>query len=470
MEEQFDLIIIGGGAAAFAAAIKASEFGAKVAMVERGALGGTCVNVGCVPTKFLLTAGERVHAANTSPSHFRGLGTSAGPTGWPELIKRKNEIVSGERQSKYADVLASYPNVKLYENSAAFVSDTEVRVGDDILTAPRFLIATGASTRVPPIPGIETVPYLTNVDALELPELPQSIIVVGGRAMGLEFAQMFARFGSEVTLLQRGPQILTGAEPEVAEILRTALEAEGIRIVTGVTTTGVRGDDGNVTIAANVEGQETSFSAAKLLVATGRHPNTADLELEKAGLRVNNQGAVVVDEHMLTSNGRIWAAGDVTGEPMLETVAAKAGSIAAHNAFSASKKTLDLTVVPKAVFTDPSVASVGLTDAEAQKLENVSCSCRSISFDLVPKAKIVGRTDGVIKMVTDARTKRILGIHICSALAHELIHEATIIVKYKLTTDDVIDTIHVFPTLSESLKLVAQSFTKDISKMSCCVE
>lgn len=468
MEIKYNLVVIGGGAAAFAAAIKATEFGGKIAMIEKGKLGGTCVNVGCVPTKYLLEAARKYYESKTDS--FAGVISPGSELDYQALLRQKNAIVKHEQQSKYSDVLDAYDNITLISGRAEFVDSSTIQVGEDSIKADKFVIATGSSAHAAPIPGLEKIKYLTNIEALDLSSLPKSLIIIGGRAVALEFAQIFARLGTKVTLLQRSAKILPEAEPEISEALRGYLSDEGIDILTGVKTQTIDNQDGNVVAKLLIDNEVREIKAEKLFMATGRTANSADLKLEKAGVEMDKKGFVVVNDEMRTNVEHILAAGDVVGNPMLETVAAKEGSIAGFNAMSGlKKKVMDYRAIPQAVFTDPAVAAVGLTDAEVNEI-GVTCNCRTLPMENVPKARLIQNTKGLIKIVANAQTEEILGVHILSPLAHELIHEATLAIKYKLTLDDLIDTVHVFPTLSESLKIAAQSFKRDITKMSCCVE
>ncbi len=462
--EKYDLIILGSGAAAFGAAIKAVDLGAKVAMIEKGTIGGTCVNVGCVPSKHLLLVGEINYYRNHGHT---GLDVRT-TLDFAGTINEKREIVEGLRNGRYIKVIDSL-GITLIKGKAAFVSKNEVNVNGKILQADKFVIATGSSPHIIPIEGIDKVDYLTNVEAMELPELPGSMIVLGGRALGLEFAQMFSHFGTKVTVLQRSPRIIPEEETIISDYLKTYLEEEDIKIQTNVILKSVRKEKGNIVVSAIVGGEKMEFEAEKLLMSTGRRPNTADLGLEKAGVKVDKNGAIIVNEEMRTTSSNIWAAGDVVGEPMLETVAGKEGAIAGENALAKKGKKIDFSAVPHAVFTIPQVASVGLTEKQAEE-KGITCRCSTIPMELVPKALLANDTRGLIKMVIDAKTERILGVHILASLAAEMIHEGVFTVKYGMTIDDIIDTVHVFPTMTEAVKLVAQSFRKDISKMSCCAE
>ncbi len=463
VETSYDLIILGGGATAFASALKAAEIDAKVVMIERGVIGGTCVNVGCIPSKNLLGIGELIH--DCLNKKLDGQSFQSMKFDFRKIIQDKDDLVQKLRNQKYADVLKSMPNTEFIVGNAKFRSRNEIDVNGKILKAKNILIATGSSAAVPPIKGIDKVDYLTNIEALSLEEKPDSMIIIGGRALGLEFAQMYSRLGTKITLLQRSDRIIPEEEPEISDAMRSYLEEEGIEIHTGVKIQSVRNDgEEKVVLASGLE-----FRAEKLLMATGRRPNTADLALENAGVLTSESGAVVVDDEMRTNVQNIFAAGDVIGEPMLETVAAKEGSIASSNALFGTHKKIDLSAVPHAVFTSPQVASVGMTEKESTEKYG-SCSCKTLLMADVPKAAVVNRTKGLIKMVVEPKTQRIIGVHILSDLAADIIHEAVLAVKHRLTVDDIIDTVHVFPTMSESIKLVATSFKKNVKQLSCCVE
>jgi|SRR5579884_2061402 mercuric reductase len=470
--KNFDLIILGQGSAAFAAAIKANEMNVKTAMigweVTKGAtLGGTCVNVGCVPSKNLITMGNLFY--QTIMQEFDAIRYSKTEFDFKRAIEIKNELVKRFRRDKYADVLKGLDNVEFIHGYGRFVSKNEVVVGKSSLSSKKFLIATGARAKVLQLNGMDKIDYLTNEEALDLEELPESMIVLGGRALGLEFAQMYSKFGTKVTVLQRSNRILPDHEPEISSLLEGYLKDEGIDIRTGVELKNVSKKGKKKIVRYTFKGGEKEVEAEKLLFATGRIPNTDGLDAHKAGVRLTPQGFVSVNDEMHTSASNIWAAGDVIGEPMLETVAAKEGSIAVDNAFANGHKKINLVEVPRAVFTYPEVASVGLTDSQANGL-GVKCACGVLPLDLVPKSHIIGDTRGLIKLVVERKTKRVVGVHILSPHAADLIHEGALIVKFKLTIDDIIDTVHVFPTLSEGIKLAAQSFYHDVSKMSCCTE
>ena len=472
MSTSYELIILGQGSGAFAAAIKANELGVKTAMVGANAtkgtvIGGTCVNVGCVPSKRLITVGTLFH--NATDNSFEGIHYSKGKLNFKQVIQQKDELVRRFRREKYAKVLKNLDKVSYFKGFGRFVSKEEVKVGNESLTGDKFLIATGAKANVPKLKGIEKVHYLTNEEALSLRELPESMCVIGGRALGLEFAQMYAQLGTDVTVLQRSNRILPDGEPEVSQVLTEHLKDMGIAIHTNVSLNWVGKKDSRQIVNASVNGESFNVSCEQLLFATGRTPNTSHLDLPRAGVETNEHGFIVVNEEMQTSAPHIWAAGDVIGEPMLETIAAKEGAVAVGNAFGQDRKKIIFDEVPSAVFTYPEVANVGLTEAQAEE-RGIKCSCTVLPLDLVPKASVIGETRGVVKLVINRETKQILGLHMVAPHAADIIHEGVLSVKFKLTIDNIIDTVHVFPTLSEGIKLAAQSFYKDVGQLSCCTE
>lgn len=467
MLRRYDLIILGGGSAAFAAAIKASEIGLEFAMIENGAIGGTCVNVGCIPSKHLLEVGDLFYY---SMNHgFNAVKAAKLSLNFPAAIKQKDDLVGGLRKRKYADVIGGLPGADFIQGRGAFTSKNQIKVNHKTLTAKKFVIATGSSPQVVPIKGIDKVKYLTSNEALKLRKLPESMIIIGGRSVGLEFAQMYAHFGTRVTVLQRGPRILPEDEPEISEELTRSLRNEGIAIYTNVVIHELSEKNGmKIAICDVGGGRRRKFEAKQVLMATGRKPNTENLGLDRAGVETEKGGFIKINEYMQTTNLNMYAAGDCASGVMLETVAAKMGNIAVKNAFEGLKATINLKEVPSAVFTNPQAAKVGYTEEEYAKTH--ACACRTLGMELVPKAEVLYDTRGVIKMVVDPNTLKIVGVHIVSPLAAEMIHEATLAVKFGLTIDNIVDTVHVFPTLSEAIKLVAQSFRKDVSKLSCCVE
>lgn len=467
MTKRYDLLILGGGAAAFSAAIRADRNGAKALMIDGGTIGGTCVNVGCVPSKRLLAVGDQFF--RVANHRFTGLKLE---DGWSaelsSVIRSKDKLVDALRKSKYQDVLASLKGVEYVSGHAAFVSPREVKVGKERYDGDKVIIATGSSPTVPHIRGIENVDYLTNVQALSIKERPDSMIVLGGRALGLEFAQMYQHLGTQVTLLQRSDRILPEEEQEISAYLTQYLGEDGVQIHTSVQVLSAKQEKGRRILEARIGGRERRLEADALLVAAGRTPNTEALNLSAAGVEVKEDQGVRVDAEMRSTAPHIFAGGDVVGKPMLETTAAKEGYIAAENALANRGLKMDYRAVPHAVFTNPAVASVGLTDVQANARAGVRCACNTVLLEQVPKPVIVEDTRGLVKIVAEAESHKILGVHILASLAPDMIHEGVLAVKHGLTLEDLIDTVHVFPTHSEAIKLAALSFFEDIDKLSCC--
>lgn len=468
---EFEYAIIGQGGAAFAAAIKANALGIKTAMIGKNitngtVIGGTCVNVGCTPTKELIFQGRLIKEIS-SKSFAPIIDSKLNRDFFINVMKRKDQIVENDRKTKYISVLDSLENVTYINEFASFKDPNTLLVGNKEITAKNILIATGARSNIPNIPGIGNIEYLTNEGALSLKELPESMIVIGGRALGLEFAQMYEHFGTKVTILQRSSLLLPNWEPQISSHIQKYLEEEGISINTSTSLVEVGKNDNKLFIKVIIRGKEEIIHADKILFATGRKPNIDKLKLENVSINTDKNGFIITNETLKTNNKSIYAVGDVIGQPMLETLAAKEGNIATSNIFTNTNQTINKNEIPVAVFTTPEAAMVGITDAQAGK-SGISCSCNSIPMSLVPKAEIIGDTRGLVKIVINRETKKILGMHILARTAADMIHEGVLAVKFGLTIDDIINTTHVFPTMSEAVKLAAQSFYSDMSKMSCC--
>ncbi len=480
--ERYDLVILGSGSTAFAAALHAAELGKTVAMTEYRTVGGTCANRGCLPSKNLIEAARLVYDA--AHPRYPGLSPVQMPVTWADLVAQKDEIIQEYRAHKYESLLDHPERIQVVAGTAHLVSDHEVEVqsteGARRLLGSQLLIATGSLPVIPSVPGLSDVPYLTS-DLLsspddpwetELREQPRSLLILGGGSIALELGQMFARFGTQVTLVTRGRSILSGYELEIVEALTDLLQEEGLRIVTGAQVRGVAQADEGVALEVARHGSRLTFTAEKLLIATGRRPATSALGLEQVGVEVDQAGAVRVDRTLQTSVPHIWAAGDVIGgeteSQMATPVGAHDGKIAAHNALSGEKlREVDHTVIPRVIFTDPQVAVVGLTDEEAVT-KGLVCNCNAIPLSVVPRAGAIRDTRGVIKMVLDDATQRVVGVSMLGTNAGEVIHEAAMALRFGATTDDFIDLIHAYPTMAEALKLVAISFTKDVNRLSCC--
>ncbi|ROR32340.1 mercury(II) reductase [Inmirania thermothiophila] len=456
--------VIGSGAAAFAAAIRASERGARVVMIERGTLGGTCVNVGCVPSKILLRAAEVAHLQAAHP--FAGLGRYAPALDRRALAGQMAARVEALREAKYEAVLASLPGVTFLQGEARFEDAHILRVaradgGVDRLRPDAVLVATGARPALPPVAGLAETPYWTSTEALASEETPPRLAVLGSSAVALELAQAFARLGSRVTVLARG-RLLSREAEDVGAALAEAFRAEGIEVRTGARIEAVAWDDGRFRIVAG----DGVVEAERLLVATGRRPNTDGLGLEEAGVAVEANGAIRVDERLRTTRPHVFAAGDCTPLPQLVYVAAAAGSRAGEN-MTGGDAVLDLSVLPWVIFTEPQVAAVGLDQAAAER-RGIAVEVRTLPLAEVPRALANFETHGFVRIVAEAGSLRILGVQAVAPHAGELIEAAALAIRAGMTVDALAGELFPYLTWTEALKLCAQTFRRDVAKLSCC--
>lgn len=470
MEEKFDLIILGGGASAFAGAIEANRLGVKTLMINAGLpLGGTCVNVGCVPSKALLSAAEVLNLASKnylfSAKQKKDLNAL-----FRRAVKRKDLIVSQARKEKYESVLASLSNVRFQEGFAEFVSKNEVRVKDKVFYGKNFLIATGSRAFVPEIEGLKEAGFLTHIEALSLKRLPKSILILGAGPQGIEFAKLFASFSVKVYLVELSDRILPYGERELTSRLSELLEKEGVKILNSAMLYKVeKKKGGKVAFVRLKNGKSVKIKVDEILLSASRKANTEKLNLKNAGVKTDKKGLVVVNKYLKSSQDNIYACGDVAALPKrLETTAGHEGTLAVRNLLLREKNFIDYNLVPFVIFSDPQYAGVGFSEEEYVRKYKV-CACRTFSFSKLPKAQILGREEGLIKMTIDPKTERVVGVHILSKDASELIGQAVFLIKNKNTLDDIINQVGVFPALSEAYKYVALSFKNDISKLSCCI-
>ncbi|MEE9164669.1 MAG: mercury(II) reductase [Nitrospinota bacterium] len=462
----YDLIIIGSGSAAFAGALRAVELGARVAMIERGTVGGTCVNVGCIPSKTLIRTAEAKHRAE-HPG-FKGLNSKSIPISFETIIQEKDELVTTLQKAKYLEVLQSHEGIDLIEGQAFFVSSHEVQVGNQTIKGEHFIIATGASPSIPPIPGLNDINYLTSTTALELKKLPRSVVVLGGRYIALELAQMFQRMGTKVTILQRSSRILPTEDQDLTDELTKYLSQEGMTIQTGVTIHNVS-KSGSLQVNYEREGETQSICADQLLIATGRRPNTNQLNLENIGVNLNTDGSIKTNEYGQTSQSHIYAAGDVIGDPAFVYTAAYEGNLAVENALNGNSKVRDYSIVPSVIFTDPQVARVGLNELQAKE-KKIDVDVSNLTMDNVPRALAARDTRGFVKLLKKKGTDQLAGASILAPEGSELLMEITLAMKYKIPISDIASTFHPYLTLGEAVKLAAQTFNKDVKKLSCCAE
>ncbi len=463
-EEDYDLLIIGAGSAAFAAAIKATELGGRVAIVERGTVGGTCVNTGCVPSKALLRAAEHYHRAAHSP--FAGVPTSTGAVDLSALVGQKDELVTTLRHEKYEDLIDIY-GIDLIRGEARFAGPDTIEVDGRQVRAGRFLVATGADPWAPPIDGLDESGYLTSTTALDLTELPAELIVVGANAIGLELGQLFVHLGSKVTFVEALDRIAPFEETEISAALQDHLESLGAQVLTSATATRAGRTGDRRWLDITTEGSTERIEADQLLVATGRRASTIGLGLETAGVDTDPGGHIVVDDQMATSNPKVFAAGDVTTLPQFVYVAALSGAMAAEHALRSTGRRIDLATMPRITFTSPQIASVGLTEAQAKDAGHQAITSL-LPLEAVPRALVDHATTGLIKLVADETNGQLLGAHILADGAGDVIQAAIMAIKHRTTIDEIADTFHPYLTMAEGLKLAAQGFTKDVKHLSCC--
>ncbi|PPD02250.1 MAG: mercury(II) reductase [Methylocystis sp.] len=457
--------IIGSGGAAMAAALRAAEDGARVTLIERGTIGGTCVNVGCVPSKIMIRAAHIAHLRRESPFD-EGI-TATNPTIKREkLLAQQQARVDELRRAKYEGILEGNTAITVLRGEARFQDSHSLIVrlldgGEREVTFDRCLVATGASPAVPPIPGLKETPYWTSTEALVSDAIPARLAVIGSSVVAVELAQAFARLGGNVTILARST-LFFREDPAIGEAVTAAFRAEGIEVLEHTQASNVAFVDGEFVLTTG----DSDLRVDKLLIATGRAPNTRGLALESAGVAVNPQGAIIVDEHMRTSAPHIYAAGDCTNQPQFVYVAAAAGTRAAIN-MTGGDAALDLTAMPAVVFTEPQVATVGYSEAEAHH-EGIETDSRTLTLDNVPRALANFDTRGFIKLVTEAGSGRLIGVQAVAPDAGELIQTAALAIRARMTAQELADQLFPYLTMVEGLKLAAQTFSKDVKQLSCC--
>ena len=459
------IAVIGSGGAAMAAALKAVEQGAHVTLIERGTIGGTCVNIGCVPSKIMIRAAHIAHLRRESP--FDGGMPPTPPTILRErLLAQQQARVDELRHAKYEGILDDNPAISVLHGEARFKDGHSLTVqlnggGERVVTFDRCLIATGASPAVPPIPGLKDTPYWTSTEALVSDTIPERLAVIGSSVVALELAQAFARLGSQVTILARST-LFFREDPAIGEAITAAFRAEGIEVLEHTQASQVAHEGGEF-VLTTAHGE---LRADKLLVATGRSPNTRSLALDAAGVALNLQGAIVIDVGMRTSTPDIYAAGDCTDQPQFVYVAAAAGTRAAIN-MTGGDAALDLTAMPAVVFTDPQVATVGYSEAEAHH-DGIETDSRLLTLDNVPRALANFDTRGFIKLVIEEGSGRLIGVQAVAPEAGELIQTAVLAIRNRMTVQELADQLFPYLTMVEGLKLAAQTFSKDVKQLSCC--
>lgn len=464
-EAGLHIAIVGTGSAAFAAALKAVESGARVTLIEGSeVIGGTCVNVGCVPSKIMIRA---AHLAHQQAHHaFAGIEPHQPVIDRAALVNQQQARVAELRQAKYESILASNPGIHLMRGWMRFrdartLLVTESDGSEKTVTADRILLATGARPAIPDIPGLQDTPYWTSTEALIAERLPEHLIVIGASVVALELAQAFLRLGAKVTILSRSV-FLSKEDPAIGAELVRIFEEEGAQVLLHTLPDSVT-HDGEQFMLPTRHGE---IRGDRLLVATGRQPNTDQLALDKAGVATANNGAIVIDDHLRTSVEHIYAAGDCTNQPQYVYVAAAAGTRAAVN-MTGGDAALDLTAMPAVVFTDPAVATVGLSESQARE-QGIETDSRTLGLENVPRALANFDTRGFIKLVVEKPTGRLIGAQVLAAEAGEIIQTAVLAIRNRMTAEELAGQLFPYLTMVEGLKLCAQTFNKDVTQLSCC--
>ena len=459
------IAVIGSGGAAMAAALKAVENGARVTLIERGVIGGTCVNVGCVPSKIMIRAAHIAQLRRASPFDA-GLPAVAPTVLRERLLAQQQERVNELRHGKYEAILASTPAITVVRGAARFEDGHTLMIklhegGEREIGFDRCLVATGASAEVPPIPGLKDTPYWTSTEALASDSIPKRLLVIGSSVVAVELAQAFARLGSQVAILARS-KLLVREDPSVGAAVTAVFRDEGVQVLEQTQASQVVHVNGEFVATTN----HGELRADQLLIATGRSPNTFGMNLQGAGVTLDKRGAILIDKRMRTGAADIYAAGDCTDQPQFVYVAAAAGTRAAIN-MTGGDATLDLATMPTVVFTDPQVATVGYTQTQAREA-GFDAEGRTLTLDNLPRALVNFDTRGFIKLVAEAGSGRLLGAQAVTAHAGEIIQTAAIAIRARMTVHDLADQLFPYLTMVEGLKLAAQTFTKDVSRLSCC--
>ncbi len=468
-KSDYDLIIIGGGSAAFSAAIKAESLGLTTLMVNGGLdFGGTCVNVGCVPSKNLIRAAETVYHA--THSNFKGIKPKGVDIDFKQVIKDKKALVAALQKQKYMDVVSDFKNLTMHKGWAEFIDNKTILIdGKDKYTATNIVIATGATTKIPNIEGLNEVGYLTNVSLFDLEEKPESLTIMGAGYIGLEIAQAYSRLGVKVRIIEFTDRPLRTQTSDITDVLVEQMKSEGIEILPNFRAFKFEKRGNETIIHCNCPDGSTTQIIEKghIVVATGTKPNTTKLGLENSDINLTKSGHILVNERMETNVSNIYAAGDVTNTPPFVYTAATEGNTAVNNAFSLSKNNIDYTSLPWVVFTDPQIAGAGMDEVEAEKL-GIPFEVSKLDLIHVPRALAAQDTRGFIKLIRNTETDKLIGARVIAPEGGELIQQLSMAIKFGITVKDLAESFYPYLTLGEGIKLAAITFGKDVSKLSCC--
>ena len=444
---KYDAIVMGSGQAGNPMAASLADLDWTVAIVEKGNLGGTCINTGCTPTKTMVHRALVAHYARDAARW--GVRTRDVSVDLPTIVAQKDKIVQWKRDGQQTSI-NKRPNLHLHRGVAQFTGPHELKVGDQVLQSERIFIDTGARAFIPAIPGLHSVGYLTNETIMELTELPEHLVILGGGYIGLEFGQMFSRFGSRVTIVHNGDQIVAREDPEVAAELQRALEAEGITFLLNANTTRVEKRDGAIGLTIEQSGAASTVTGSQLLVATGRRPNTEDLALDKAGVETRPDGTIKVNGKLETNVPGIWALGDVKGGPAFTHISYNDFQIVYGNLIEGKDLNIDKRIVPYCVFTDPQLGGAGMTEKEA-RAKGCKLKIGKVPMSVVARAYERDETAGLMKIIVDASNDRILGATILSGDGGETIHVLYTLMLADLPYTLLKDFVLIHPTWAEGL-------------------
>ncbi len=453
--QTYDAIIIGSGQAGPSLAKRLAGAGRHVALIERGAFGGTCINTGCTPTKTLVASAYAAHLARRAAEF--GVVVGGVTVDMRRVKQRKDEIVASWSAATEASLRAT-ENCTVLRGHARFVAAHEIEVGSERLTAQQIFIDVGGRAAVPEVPGIDSVPYLTNSTVLDLDAVPRHLIILGGSYVGLEFAQIFRRFGAQVSVLEAGPRLVPREDAEISDAIRDILESEGVRIVCAAHDVAVSQSPQGVALSLTDGETRMSIEGSHLLLATGRRPNTDDLGLERAGVVVNARGFITVDDQLRTNVPGIWALGECNGHGAFTHTAYNDFEIVAGNLLDGETRTVNDRIAAYALYTDPPLGRAGMTEAEARNSgHNVLVA--SMAMADVARAIEKGETAGLMKLVVDGETRKILGAAILGTGGDEAIH-CILDLMYAGAPDAVLRrAMHIHPTVAELLPSLATELT-----------
>jgi pyruvate/2-oxoglutarate dehydrogenase complex dihydrolipoamide dehydrogenase (E3) component len=453
MGKRFDAVVVGAGQAGPSLAQRLGAAGKKVALIERKLMGGTCVNTGCIPTKAMVASAYVAHMGRRAGEY--GVATGGGITVDMESVWKRTRGISERSRSNVESWVAGMPNVTLFRAHARFESPHTLRVGDDLLEAEQVFLNVGARAVTPDFPGVDTVPYLTNVGVMDLKTLPRHLLIVGGSYIGLEFGQMFRRFGAEVTIVERSKRLLPREDEDVSAAVMDVLQREGITLHLGAECIELQGKAGDVRVIAECADPRMEVSGSDLLLAVGRRPNTDDLGLDRAEVETDEHGYIVVDDQCRSNVDGIWALGDCNGKGAFTHTSYNDYEIVAANVLDGEPRRISDRIPAYALYIDPPLGRIGLTEHEAlQRGYDVKVGVRPMAR--VGRAIERGETQGFMKVVVDAQSERLLGAAIIGASGDEAIHCLLDVMYADAPYRTVTHAVHIHPTVSELLPTVLQ--------------